>query len=264
MSRFAAVVVAFAILTGVAACGGDDDEGDGGGEDFVAQTDAICEEGAASVRDANLEFGYSTDEEDRLESAQLVLEAREQALSEFEALEPPAEVADDFEQYIAARKDLTAATEDEIAALEKSDQAGVEEAAATAAKAGEQLDKFAKAVDLNSCAGILPDDDAQAAEDVLHEFNTTADPVTSCDSDELVTEIYLEEGFGGVEACTKKQETIEVPKDVKVSEITGVDDVLANLQFEDVGGKFDGLPSTATLYYVDGGWKIFSIAEATE
>ena len=81
-----------------------------------------------------------------------------------------------------------------------------------------------------------------------------------------MTEIFLEEGFGGVEACTKEQKDIEddLATDIKVSEASGVDDVVAVLEYEDVGGRFDGLPTTTTLYYVDGAWRIYSIEEISK
>ena len=43
-----------------------------------------------------------------------------------------------------------------------------------------------------------------------------------------------------------------------MAKTTGTDGAVAVIEFEDVGGKFDGEPATATLFY-DGGWKIFSV-----
>ena len=270
MHKLIASIAALTIAVGAAACGGDDDGGDSeSGDDFASQAAEICIEAASGVRDVNLELGYATMEEDLIERLERVLEVRQQALVDLQALEPPAESADAFEGYLAAREDLVAATEPELAAREDDDVRGAEDAVADATEAAEQIDKTGADVGVDECAGILPNDDAQAAEDVLREYATTADPATSCSSDELVTEIYVEEGFGGVEVCEEQQEQLQenpgqLAEDIKVAKVTGVDDIVATLEYEDEGGEFDGLPSQAQLFYVDGAWRIFSIAEATE
>ena len=45
-------------------------------------------------------------------------------------------------------------------------------------------------------------------------------------------------------------------------ETNGVDDIGAIVTYADVGGKFDGEPTQATLYYVDGAWRLYSIGPA--
>ena len=39
----------------------------------------------------------------------------------------------------------------------------------------------------------------------------------------------------------------------------GLDNVAAIIDFKDVGGKYDGVPTTATLYYVGGSWKVYYV-----
>jgi hypothetical protein len=41
--------------------------------------------------------------------------------------------------------------------------------------------------------------------------------------------------------------------------VQGLDDVAAIADFEDVGGRDDAMPSRATLYHVDGAWKVFYV-----
>ena len=270
MQKIVALVAVLALSAGAVACGGDDNEEvvDSGADDFPTLADAICNEGAGEVAQANLELGYSAEDEDVIDLLEQILAIREDVLAQLEELEPPAELAGTSTRSLAARQDLIEAMEDEIAAREEGDTAGVEKAVDKAGKAVNIIDDFGEEAGLCDCASVLPDDDVQAAEDVIREFSTTADPATSCSSegDGLLTETYLEDGFGGVEACTEEQEKIEddLATDVKVSEASGVDDVVAVLQFEDVGGKYDKSPSTATLYYVDGGWRIYSIDETAE
>ena len=270
MQKVAALFAVLAVSVGPVACGGDDDEGSGdsGGEDFPTQANAICNEGASEAAQVYLELGYSAEEEDVIELRERIRTIRADALAQLEELEPPADVAEAFDRSLAGRQYVIDAMEDEIAALEEGDEAGAEKAAAKASEAAGAINDSSEEAGLEDCAGVLPDDDAQAAEDVLREFATTADPATSCSSEGegLLTEIFLEEGFGGVDACTKEQKDIEgdLATDVKVKEVTGVDDVVAVLSYEDVGGRFDGLPTSTTLYYVDGAWRIYSIEEISK
>jgi hypothetical protein len=41
--------------------------------------------------------------------------------------------------------------------------------------------------------------------------------------------------------------------------VQGLDDVAAIIDFKDVGGKYDGVPTRDTLYYVGGSWKVFYV-----
>ena len=270
MQKVAALIAVLAVSAAVAACGGDDSEeaADSGADDFATQANAICNEGAGEAAQVYLELGYSAEEEDVIELRERVRTIRADALAQLEELEPPADVAEAFERSLTGRQYVIDAMQDEIAALEEGDKAGAEKAAIKASEAADAINEAGEEAGLEDCAGVLPDDDAQAAEDVLREFATTADPATSCSSEGegLLTEIFLEEGFGGVEACTKEQKDVEddLATDVKVSEATGVDDVVAVLQYEDVGGRFDGLPTTTTFYYVDGAWRIYSIEEISK
>ena len=86
----------------------------------------------------------------------------------------------------------------------------------------------------------------------------------SADADAYVTEAFVEDGFGGIDKCTAEQEKVEgeLPTDIEVEETNGVDDVGAIVTYEDVGGKFDGEPTQATLYYVDGAWRLYAINPA--
>lgn len=268
MRKAAAPFAVLAASVAIVACGGGDDgedAADGGGDDFTTQANQICNEGAAEAAQVYLELGYSTVDDDVIELRERVREVRAEALAQLEELEPPDDVAEAFERSLSGRQFVVDAMEDEIAALAEGNAAGAEKAATKAAEAADAINEASIEAGLSDCGGGLPDDDAEAAENVLREFATTADPATSCSSegDGLLTEVYLEEGFGGVEACTKEQEDIEddLATDVEVSDAYGVDDVVAVLEYEDVGGKFDKVPTTMTLYYVDGAWRIYSIDE---
>lgn len=264
MLKHLAAVAALALAFGTAACGDDDDGGDSGGDDFLTQVNAICEDSTEQVIDANLELGYSQDPEEQVELQERNQQVRVDSLEELEELEPPEEDAETYDELLAAREDLIAAGEERLAAVESGDEAKVAKAAEAQQEAGDAEDVIAEELGAQLCDGTLPEEDATAAEDALREYATTADPATSCSSEGeegLVTEPYLEEGFGGVEACTKEQKKVEddLAEDIEVSKVTGVEGHAATIEYEDVGGQFDAVATEATLYYIDGGWKLFSI-----
>jgi hypothetical protein len=267
MRQWLAAGAAMALVVGAVACGDDKGSDAGGGDDFLGQLNSICEESTQELVEGNMQFAYATDPKEQAELAQAGQDARAEANEEIEALEPPEDDAKAFEDYVAAREDLLAAGEARVKAFESGDEAAIAKASEEASAAADAEDKAAAALGADLCDDELPAEDAQAAEDTLREFATTADPATSCSSDGLVTETMLEEYFGGVEKCEKDQQKLEenpdtLPEDVKVSEVTGVDGISATILFEDVGGKFDGQPSQASVYNLDGDWKLNSVTLA--
>ncbi len=266
MLKHLAAVGASALAMGTAACG-DDEGGDseGGGDDFVSQLNTICEDSTSDVVAANLDLGYETDPKDQAELGERILEIRKQVLSDYEALEPSEDDAAAFDDLIAAREDLIAAAEERIAATESGDEAAVEEAVEAGEKAGEAEDEAAAELGADICDDELPEEDADAAVAAFEEFVTKTDPATSCDSESgVVTEPFLEANFGDPEKCAKEQEVIEekggiVAESIDVSKVTGVDGLAATVTLTEVGGKFDGDEEEATMYYLDGGWKVFSV-----
>lgn len=261
-------MVAAAWVLGLAAACGEEESGESGGEsgeDFLASVSSLCIESSETVRDANLELGYSQDPKDQTKLANLVTEKRAAITDEIAALEAPEENADAFADYVEVRKEYVTADQARAKAVKSGDPAKIEKANEVFSKTDKAEDKAAEDLGAEGCDGVLPQDEAQAAEDALREFSTTADPATSCDFKEgLVSEPYLKEGFGGVEACEAEQKRLRadpslLPKDIDVEDVTGVEGVAATIDYADVKGEYADEPSTAILYNVDGGWKLFSI-----
>lgn len=250
------------LLTAMAlvACGDDGDDSSEG-TDFVSEANSLCAQQAEGFRDVALDVGYEFEPEQQIEGGEGRVAVRAEILPQLEALEAPAEQAEQYDSMLEKRNEVADLAEQGLEALKSKDDAEFAKLSEQASAAGDAAEKDASALGLVNCAGELPEDDAQAAEDVVREFATTADPETSCNTDALVLQIFIDEGLGGQEKCEQAQEKIsdELPSDVKVSKVEGVDDVTANLEFEDVGGKFDGIPSRATLYYMDGSWKIYTL-----
>ncbi len=251
------------VLAGVlAACGGDDADTDEG-EDFASQASAICIDAGEEITAINLELGHEQDAQDTIEKVKAVQSVREESYPKLEALEPPSDQADDFDAYLAQRQETIDLVEPQLEALESGDEEEIAATGSAVQASSEKSQELAAELKLTGCDNELPSEDAEAAEDVLREHLTTSDPATSCDPEELVTEAYLEGVLGGAEACEKLQEKgadnpEDLPTDIEVSKTEGTDGTAAFLEFEDVGGKFDGQPATASLYY-DDGWKVYAI-----
>jgi hypothetical protein len=248
--------------------GEDTDTTEAGGGDFIAQADSICEEASAQISQINLEQGLDmTAEETAAKFAEFV-PVRQEALEAHEALEVPEDAGAAWEEFLSTSAEYVQATEGQLAAFEGGAQAKIDKANAAAGEASDARQAAAEEAGLSSCASVLPDDDQAAAEEALLQFTTTNDPATSCEyenADAYVSEPYVEDGFGGIEKCTAEQKKLEgkLPTDIKVEETTGVDDTVAIVNYADVGGKFDGEPTSATLYYIDGGWRLYSINPAS-
>lgn len=259
-----AAPLALLLATGLVACGDDNGGGDSEGDDFVSQANALCSENATQFQDIALDVGYEFEIEDRIEGSERRLAVRQDTLASFEDLEPPADQSEAFNDYLAAREENISLYEEQLSALEDNDEEKAAELSARASEGADEIQSMSTDLGFEVCDGELPEDEAAAAEDVIREFETTADPATSCSTDGLVTETMLEEGLRGEEKCTALQDRIgdELPEDIEMLEkTTGIEGATATVNFEWVGGPDKGYaekPRTATLYYLDGEWKIYT------
>lgn len=269
MKRLGAVLCAALMAGALVACGGDDDGSTAGStdtapraEDFAAQANAVCVEANQDLVEVNLDLGYLTNARIEAEQAEQLLLIRERTLSALSRLEPPVDQAETFDQYLNERRELVDATEALQVASESGDRDEVEEADADVTAALRGAVNTAEDLGLDDCEGVLPDDDAEAAEAALLAF-LNADPAESCSTEGAITAVFLE-SLGGITGCEKLQvET--VPNDGRgadsfaVTGAKGINDAIASLEYEEVGGGRDGERAEATLYCVDGEWRIFSI-----
>lgn len=88
-----------------AACGSEDEPE---GEDFATEANTICTDATRAIGDVNLTQGFEQDEADTIERIETVMPIREQALADLEALEPGAEQADAYDEYLGHRADQLA------------------------------------------------------------------------------------------------------------------------------------------------------------
>jgi len=258
--------IACALVT--VGCGGDQEEAESDPTAaFTSEVSELCLDQAVEQRDLTIENLPFEAPEDEVAHGEQLIELVASYDDEFEAAEPPEDLATSYERYLAVRADLTKGRLDlaEAIAAEDTDATTAINKEVTALRAQSRV--LAKELGLEGCDAVLPDDQAQAASDVVEEFTTTTDPELACEElvyDALVETLFARGNQDPHEVCIKDQEFFERKPDqaatgIKVTEVTGTDDVFARVDYEDVGGKFDGLASFANLYYEDGQWRIIEL-----
>jgi len=241
------------------ACGGG---GDGGGsqDDFVAQANAACADATRGVVDANLRVGVPITTEASYQQIEAQIPARAQAVQQLGRLEPPQGQEDLYRRFVAQRKEQVAANSAQVQAFHSGDDAATNRADERTAKAVEAQQALARKLGLEACALQLPPDDAKTVKALVKEYAVDRDPKRVC-SEDLVFRQFLDVGYAGKKACFRFQRVHadEFADDVTFDKVQGLDNVAAIIDFTDVGGKYDGVPTTATLYYVGGSWKVFYV-----
>ncbi len=260
MRKLIVPIVALALAGGVAACG-DDESGDsgsgdstaqdetGGSDDFATQAEAACVGGAEAIREINLELGYARADDDMIEYLEQLLEARQSVVTDLEALEPPADARRRLRRVPGGapeprRRDRRRHRR------QRGWRPGCGRRRSDAGDRGSRQKRWRQIgaeLGIDACAGVVPEDDAEAAEEVLLEYSTTTDPAVICEPGGIATEIFVEGGFGGVDPCLDEQQKLasepsSLPDDIEVTKVSGVDDVVATIEYEEVGGSAEGDP----------------------
>jgi hypothetical protein len=159
MMRKLVLLVCAAGLIAVAGCGGDDD-GDAGGDaapttdaEFVAQVEEACGAAAARSEELRQELGetpaVSPEAVPVLEDTVVAVDEFVAALSE---IEPPADKADTYDEYLAAFEESTNILPGLINALEAGDQAAAEELAVELNEVDPNLEPLTRELGIEDCA----------------------------------------------------------------------------------------------------------------
>ena len=250
-------------LLAMAGCGGGSDFEFTPPQHFGAEADALCLSQARNAASAEMERGQARSAVD--EAANLRGVAAAIALSDagFEAIEPPAEAASAYKLLLAGRGTVADLTESYAAALEGGKPQDVV-AARRALDAGRaELWSAGAALGLEACSGSLSGGEERAVTDLVEVVDTTSDPAKVCEG--MVFESYVESAFGGVDECRKFQRNADnTAQSIDVVNVTGTDGVAATVDFRDVAGPFDGRPLRATLFPLDGGWRLWNVVELSD
>jgi hypothetical protein len=256
VTRFTWLIAVLAVtpLLLLAACG-DDDEGSGS-EDFLAEADAACIDGGKRINELYAEEGIpqSFDEDVDLLGKRLPLS--EQGVEEASALEPPDDLADEYDEYLAERETFVDLLRQQLEAGEAGNEAQYQSFGPQLDESSDAIDQSAEEVGLEACAQILPEDQVEDVRAVIDDTATTGDPA-HCTED--YTENYVE-GNGGLERCeTGENDPANQAESVEISDVKGLEDVYATASVVPTGGPGDGQELIVELVFEEDRWKIDAI-----
>jgi hypothetical protein len=204
-----------------AACGGGGGGGDDKGasaEDFLASVDAICADTSKQVTELQNTQGTPQTLEQLKAFLPKRLAISQSSQQDAEALEPPDELSDDYDAYLAKRREFIDSLVEQQQAAEKGDGAAATRLGQEQADLGGELTAAAARVGLSTCAGkaapATSDDVASAAnaacieraEMIRDQFNEVDNPTTVQDfADLLPDRIRIEQ------QAVDKLDAIDVP-----------------------------------------------------
>lgn len=246
--RLLAAVVLTLLAATLVACGGDDGGAASSDEDaFVEEGDAICVGAAESYVELTREPVTSPEQGKELDAE--VVELREETTARLAELEPPAELESDYDAYLDAEEELTAANRELADAFAQDDREAIDAALGQADGAQEEAEAAAAEVGLAACAGELPEEELAEIGSIAREFVTSTDPAICS---ELVTEKFLAEVYDGeLENCERDVERSEPPSKVTTSDVSGAGPS-ASLEAQ----VPDGETLDIALVHEDGEWRV--------
>lgn len=261
MGKLALFGIAMALGLVLAACGGG---GDSKKQSFTAEANQTCTRGQRKLVNLYLDGGLPSNQQEQYAFDKAVVPVRDELLAGLRKLNPPADREKAFKRYLSLRQTALEGTRDLVIV----DRRGPADAVtATRKKIDEIQRKSQKAAaqsGLDVCALKLSRSDAKAVAALISEFEVTADPQRACR--DLATPQFINSRFpGGYAQCAGyvKKNADTYAESVDVTHVEGTNGVVAIVEYKDVGGSGAGVPSSATLYYLDGQWKIFAAQEET-
>jgi len=264
LRKLAAICAALIVGAMLAACGEQAPSGSGSdAADFRAQADASCAETAERIRDSRVEHGLVTNKRQMLVQIRRELPIWREILGLQREIDIPDEFGREWQRYVATRKEIIRATKGQIKPIRKGFDRRVERLEASIPPAENKGKAAAGRMDLEDCALVLSEEDAEQVREASEEILTSRDPTRACD--ELLVPGTVKVTFGSFRKCrTFKRNRANRPRRVAFGIVEGIDNTVATLPVRRVGGKFDGQRTIDTLYYVDGDWRLFESVPAAD
>jgi hypothetical protein len=241
-----------AATLGLAACGGDDSSASG---DFVSDADAICAGAASQLADAALaQPAPPLNAKDIVTLYEAQNPPLDDAQAQLSELDAPDDVSADWDDYLSLNQERIDARQKAVAAAD--DSKDVYAAVDDGLAALDERDKVGAQIGLGACADVLSDSDQQAVTAREAEFAAAEDPDQICN--EIFLPQYIEYVYGDVQKCIDDPATAKVVEQ-DISKISGVDGVKAQVELELTAGqpRLEGHPITDDWYYVDGEWRLY-------
>jgi hypothetical protein len=260
MGKHALFGIAMALGLVLVACGGGGDSK----QSFTADANRTCGQGQRKLVNIYLDRGLPSNRQEQQAFDKAVVPVRAELLAGLRKLNPPPDREQAFKRYLSLRQTAAELTRNLVVAEGKGN---ADAATATSKKIDEILRRSTKVAaqsKLDVCALKLSRSDTNAVTAVMSEYEPSADPQRACR--DLVTPQFIESRFpDGYAQCAAyvKANADTYAKSVDVTHVEGTNGVVAYVEYKDVGGSSAGVPSSATLYHLDGQWKIFAAQEET-
>lgn len=233
-TRLATLLVLSAAL--LAACGSDE-SGDGttsgpgagaGGdvEAFLAAVDATCVEHAVAVNELSERLGVPQGFKDAAAYDQARADAAAEQADAAVAIDPPPDLAAEYELLAASYQDYAAAYQENADLAKAGEEAAWEASTEARRELGNEQLELAEGLGLQACARMLSAVQETAVMEVTERVLTGSSPVRSCEED--ITAAY-QQLLGGRRGCVR--ELFALREEGVAPEFlffTGVDGVLAS------------------------------------
>jgi hypothetical protein len=221
---------------------------------------SYCTDYYTSQRD-NQEQNHGPNQQSRIDFARTSSADARRTERQLVNLEPPVELATAFDQFL----DITHRISEDRATMLASIRAVGRDGWAGDDVEDALMERRELATRLHAplCDGKLPAAQEEGAVAVARAWATTSDPAEACQG--LVTPGYL--SSPEAEASCEHSRTMantppyQLPDDIEVVEVTGVEELTATVSYLKVGGCYCTLDGTLRLFFLDGQWRVNQSAD---
>jgi hypothetical protein len=234
----------------LAGCGGADTATEAGAPpsapDFRAQVDALCGQGQQRLIEA-VDFSIPTTGDQDIILLAALAETQAELTPDFEALTPPADLATDYDLYLALRGKR-------LAAAEKAGETGRN--APAVGVLGEKMRTVAEDMDLMDCASRIDPAEKEIVSRIVVDDLMSPDP-DACGTDYTpeYLKLFWPDADDPEEGCREERAKAKPADKVTVTEVTG-QGPLATVSARVEGGPDGDATATLALVKVDGRWLI--------
>ena len=268
-SRAVFLILLCLLSAGLIAACGDDDDGDGGSEaeEFIASADEVCTNAAEEAL-AN-PLPTPTSAEEGVPYLETLIERRKNTLAELEDLgEPPSEIADEWDQYIAIVEQRVQFIQQGLKLARQGVEPTDPRFASSVGKASDleqEGNEIMEGLGSTACAQVLTPEDRKEIVEFVTFWETEPFEPGTCD--QYNTEDSIDVAFGSLAECEKAQRDLrenpeQLTKSLKVVDVEGIAEVTATVDATLTGGANDGSTLRYTVVYEDGNYKMDSVTLA--
>lgn len=217
-------------------------------EDFVAEADAICLRSAVQIAETENQYTQNTTRKQSIKIEGETDKLIKERLAALEELEPPADLADDYEAYLDLRRQAVGVYGRRTAAFKKKDNDEVKKLDSQIQRLVDRLSKAGRDIGFFACANRLPRDDEREVIANLKEYFSQPSARTC---KKLATERLVEALAGTETPCPV---ALMPSKKVSVDDIAGVEEVRAEAVV--VGDAYGETKIDVDLLYENGTYRV--------